>query len=532
LGYSEVRAADLVRASSVVDVEGRAPFGGGRMEDRVSALEYVPDRDEIERDRQRTQNLVLGIFIGVVVTLIVLVVLAYFVLRSRGMTKDEMVAWLRGHRSGITAVLIVIVVAGLGGFLSIHYLFEFTASTAFCGELCHAIKPEYVTYHTSLHANVACVECHVGPGLGRELQAKLNGIRELYLQVTNTYERPIPSPVETLRPARETCEHCHWPEMFYADRAVEIPHFDNDENNSRSNTYMLVKIGGGTERMGQGQGIHWHIENKVEYIATDPQRQTIPWVRAELNGETFTFVDVTNPMSEEDLAQYEIREMDCIDCHNRASHVFRSTDEMLDESMANGILPTDLPYLRREAYQAMEDYDTFDGVMAAIEAIPDFYEANYPEIYAENQVVLVDVVEELKDMYATSHFPEAEVNYKTYPDNLAHSEDPGCFRCHDGKHYVEDDGDKSIRLHCTICHTIPETVPAGEPAPEITFESAWQPDYHLSSTWIADHRYTYDETCHDCHEEESFCANPNCHGRDWPYVNLSVSTPPFPLPED
>jgi octaheme c-type cytochrome (tetrathionate reductase family) len=532
LGFSEVRAADLTRATSM-DVDGE-PFEDApqTQEERLEARRYATELEEIQQRRRQTQNLVLGVTLGIVAGLIVAAVLVVLVLRSRGVTWKQARAWISDHRHGVTAVLVVVAVSGLMGFLSIHYLFEFTASEEFCGELCHATRPESVTYHTSLHAEVPCVDCHVGEGLEKELLAKLNGIRELYLQVTNTYERPIPSPVETLRPARQVCETCHWPEVFYADRAIEIPHFANDEDNTRTNTYMLVKIGGGTERRGQGQGIHWHVENKVEYIATDPQRQNIPWVRAELGGETLTFVDVTSPLSEEELAEYEIREMDCIDCHNRASHVFRSPDEMLDEAMANGILPTDLPYLRREAYNAMRDQENFDEAMAAIEAIPAFYQENYPSVFEENQEILADVVEELKDMYATSHFPEARVDHTTYPDNLAHLEDPGCFRCHNGKHYVQDDGDQSIRLHCTICHTIPETVAADEPAPEIPFESEPQPDSHLASTWIADHRYTFDETCEDCHVEETFCANRNCHGRDWPYVNLSVSTPPFPLGND
>ena len=524
LGYSEVQAADLVRASTseataVVYASGPTYSPEGRS--YVGDLEY---QLALRRADLYLYLTIVGAIIGGVVLVIIIVVL---VLRRRGVKPG---AWLKDHRRRALGTAVVLLVTGLIGFVSIHYLFEFTASTEFCGVLCHATRAEYVTYHTSLHANVACVECHVGPGLDQELKAKLNGIRELYLHTTDTYERPIPSPVETLRPARDVCEHCHWPEVLYNDRAVEIPHFANDEDNTRTNTYMLVKIGGGTERSGQGQGIHWHIENKVEYIATDDQRQNIPWVRAELNGESITFVDVTNPLSDEELAAYEVREMDCIDCHNRASHIFRTSDEMLDEAMANGVLPTDLPYLRREAQAALETAGSYDDAMDAIEAVPDFYKTTYPDVYGAKQDVLADVVTELKDMYAISHFPEAQVFPDTYPDNLAHSKDPGCFRCHDGKHYAQDGSDQSVRLHCTICHTIPQTVAEGEAPPAISFQPEPQPDNHLSSTWVADHRYTFDDTCVDCHEEESYCANENCHGRSWPYVNLSVSTPPFPLP--
>jgi len=362
-----------------------------------------------------------------------------------------------------------------------------------------------------------------------EVEAKWQGIRELWLYVTNTYERPIPSPVENLRPARETCEECHWPEVFYNDRAVVIPHYASDERNTRTNTYMLVKIGGGVSRKGQGKGIHWHIENRVEYIATDPQRQNIPWVRAEMNGETVTFVDVAQPLSEAQLASAEIRVMDCLDCHNRATHIFRSAATAVDEAMANGRLPTGLPYLRKQAVEIMQrTYPSQEDALAAIAELPDFYRKNYPDLYEPRQAELQRVVEVLQEIYRYSHFPEARVYPDTYPDNLGHSEFPGCFRCHDGKHLA--DNGQSIRLHCNICHTIPQTVPEGQPAPLIALREQPQPESHLASNWIAEHRVVAGPACSACHETQTFCANVNCHGRAWPYVNLSVVTPPYPLP--
>lgn len=533
LGYADDRAAGLMRVSSSAASASQQPFGDAAvaqqlLEDKNFAL--TQENDELSDDKSR--NLVLGILAGILVGLVFAIALMILVLRRRGITNKRVFTWLTQRRTSIFGLAVLVLGSAIVGFLAIHYTFEFTASADFCMDYCHATEAEHITYQTSLHANLECAECHVGPGLDNEIKAKLNGLRELALYVTDSWERPIASPVETLRPAREVCEHCHWPEMFYADRAVEIPQFANDETNSRSSTYMLLKIGGGTERLGQGQGIHWHIQNKVEYIATDPQHQNIPWVRAELNGEVITFVDAKNPMSEEELAEFEIREMDCIDCHNRASHIFRSTNTLLDEAMANGRLPTDLPFLRREAEEIMEAHFEYDIAIEKLEAIPDFYRENYPEIYKAKQDVLAYVVQVLKDLYAISHFPEQEVDHTTYPDNLAHSEFPGCFRCHDGNHYKVDDGDQSIRLHCNICHSIPETVTDKQPVPEMPFVQNWQPDNHLSSTWMADHRFTFDQTCIGCHEEETFCANANCHGRSWPYVDLSARVSPFPLPSE
>ncbi|MCJ7549173.1 MAG: tetrathionate reductase family octaheme c-type cytochrome, partial [Anaerolineae bacterium] len=224
LGYSEDQAADLVRADGA---QGSAQ-GSAAPTYGTTAAEYSPEArayagnlaDRLQEGRDDL-GLWFGIIGGLVIALLLAVVLAVLILRKRDVTRQDARDWVRGHRRGVTGTVVLLVGTALIGFVSLHYLFEFTASTEFCGELCHATRAEYVTYHTSLHANVACTECHVGPGLDQELKAKLNGLRELFLYTTDTYERPIPSPVETLRPARNVCEQCHWPEVLYADRAVE-----------------------------------------------------------------------------------------------------------------------------------------------------------------------------------------------------------------------------------------------------------------------------------------------------------------------
>jgi hypothetical protein len=61
------------------------------------------------------------------------------------------------------------------------------------------------------------------------------------------YPTPIPTPVENLRPAQETCEQCHWPEKFWGAQ-LKTPvfnHFMYDEQNTPRETQMLIKVGGG-----------------------------------------------------------------------------------------------------------------------------------------------------------------------------------------------------------------------------------------------------------------------------------------------
>ena len=234
LGYDDDRASSLLRVASTTDPGPRQPFGdAAEVELHLQEQPYALTLKNAELASQKSRNLVVGILAGILVSLIIIAGALTVVMRRRKLTVKEVYTWLSQRRVTVYGIAILVVGSAIVGFLAIHYTFEFTASTEFCSDYCHATKAEQVTYRTSLHANLECSECHVGPGLDNEIKAKLNGIRELALTITDNYERPIASPVETLRPAREVCEHCHWPEMFYADRAIEMPHFANDEKNSR-----------------------------------------------------------------------------------------------------------------------------------------------------------------------------------------------------------------------------------------------------------------------------------------------------------
>src|SRR5262249_47975349 len=86
----------------------------------------------------------------------------------------------------------------------------------FCGQSCHVMKPEFTAHEYSPHAQVLCVDCHVGPGATGFVRAKAAGTRQLMEVVFNRIHEPIPSAMETGRlvPSRDTCEHCHWSQIF------------------------------------------------------------------------------------------------------------------------------------------------------------------------------------------------------------------------------------------------------------------------------------------------------------------------------
>ena len=146
---------------------------------------------------------------------------------------------------------------GGGSFLAFllcflgYRAYLFTDSTTFCGVLCHRVmKPEYTAYRNGPHARVACVNCHVGSGVPWYVKSKISGAPQVFSTIFNTYVRPIPVPIKNLRPAREICEECHWPEKFYGAQLMQNPHFRYDEKNTPEQVSLLLRTGGGTPNLG------------------------------------------------------------------------------------------------------------------------------------------------------------------------------------------------------------------------------------------------------------------------------------------
>ena len=177
--------------------------------------------------------------------------------------------WLRVLPFAIAGVLTLLVLYG-----SVQ-AWTYTNSSEFCGMTCHTMPPEYSAYLHSPHARVQCVECHIGRDVvTTQFTRKAGDLRHVILTITQDYEYPIRT--RAMRPARDSCETCHFPEKFSDDSLREIHDFEGEDNSSRS-TYLIMKTGGGTEREGLGRGIHWHIENEVSFLATDELEQKNYW---------------------------------------------------------------------------------------------------------------------------------------------------------------------------------------------------------------------------------------------------------------
>ena len=357
-----------------------------------------------------------------------------------------------GGIAGFGALFLLL--TAIGSYRSYH----FTESRQFCGQTCHAVmKPEFTAYQNSPHARVSCTECHIGPGAGWFVRSKLSGTYQVYATLFDKFPRPIPTPIKNLRPAQETCEQCHWPKKFFGSVERENHHFLGDQSNTEWTVRLLMKIGGGDPTEGPVGGIHWHmnIGHRVEYIHTDEQRQVIPWLRVTAtDGGVTVYESKDKPLKPEEIAAAPIRRMDCMDCHNRPSHIFRSPDRAVDIAISTGRIDRRIPFIKKQAVEVLAaEYKT---TAEALQRIPTLLKAYYEKEHAgflkENRKLLDDAIAEVLRIYQTNFFPEMKVNWRTYPNDIGHSISIGCFRCHDGKH-VSAEG-RVVSKECRTCHTI------------------------------------------------------------------------------
>jgi len=360
--------------------------------------------------------------------------------------------------------------------------FNFTESVTFCGETCHKVmQPEKVTHDHGPHARVACVECHVGKGVSWFVKSKISGSYQLYSVAFHKYETPIGTPIKNLRPSRDTCEECHWPQSFVGNLDRTFNYYESDATNTPYSIRLLLKIGGSDPTRGPVGGIHWHNlpGNTVEYIATDNQRQKIPWVRVtDATGKVTVFKtkNFTN-----DIATMDIRKMDCMDCHNRPAHRYLSPERAVNQAMALNKIDPGLPWIKTNAMYVLTcNYTNADEAKARIATA---LTSRYP-----GDARITPAIAAVQQIYADNFFPEMKANWSSYPDNVGHMIFPGCFRCHDGQHKTEDRKLTIKADDCNACHTI-LAQGAGEELNKLA--PAGQKFIHPGGD--------YDGACTDCH---------------------------------
>jgi len=455
---------------------------------------------------------------------------------------------------------VIILFGGAVGVLLIGFLayetLEMVDSTTFCTQICHDVHyPEAVTFQASPHSEVPCSRCHVGVGTENFVRSKVHGLQDVLPTLTDTYERPISTPLEGRRPSGETCEKCHTPQKFSGDlvrtRSVYLP----DETNTKKTNTVVLKVGGGNSNV--AEGIHWHVTSDVWYLPMDEEHLEIGWVGVEQD-EAYT--QYVNPSFTEEITSERIatekRLMDCVDCHNRVSHLFRSPDELLDSALSDSSIDDSLPFVKREAMKVISvPSPDLKKAYAKAESLEDFYKQNYPSIYREKKTNIVQAVDKLKEIIRLTSFPEMFVDWTTHADQSGHNKPPdefmeewniefndwqtnkseGCFRCHGALIPVENVSPAgvvvsngitdSFRLintlpennqiqknvldaSCNSCHyTLSEStspVPSSIPHPTEKLEDCLLCHDNSSVRPVPeDHPWSANEVCTTCHQTAS-----------------------------
>ncbi|MBI1389771.1 MAG: cytochrome C [bacterium] len=389
------------------------------------------------------------------------------------------------------ATLVFLMMTSIGSYQAYHL----TESTEFCGLTCHQVMaPEYTAYQHSPHARVACVQCHIGPGAEWYVKSKLTGLGQVVAVVTDSYTLPIDTPIANLRPARETCEECHWPEKFFDSIEKTKIYYSTEDDNDPYEISLLLHIGGSSDDAQHSRGIHWHIglDHKMEYYASDEDRQVIPWVRVTYDdGRVIEYKDKNaedfDPAS---IPQDQIRTMDCMDCHNRPSHKFNSPFSTVNAAMQKELIDPKLEGIKSAAVEALNgEYAT---QQEAEEGIAKSLEDKYSDVEdADTKAKVAQAIKQTQAIYATNFFPEQKTDWTKFPVNTGHLEFPGCFRCHDGNHVTADD--TPIRQDCNLCHEITRQAEGWDAIANMEYKTqTFNHPRGFGDAWEG-------QNCNDCH---------------------------------
>jgi NapC/NirT cytochrome c family, N-terminal region len=397
------------------------------------------------------------------------------------------------------------VVVLLTGFLLLSLLYafagyktyEFTESKTFCGMMCHQVMgPEYRSHAYSVHAEIGCVDCHVGPGFQYFLLYKLRGTKELLDLILDRYPRPIPTPVKGLRPSQDVCEHCHGPKYQVNQQLESRTYFLSDKKNTRKTINLLLRMGKPEVTTERPPKMHWHSSTTEEilYAATDAKRIDIPWIQVKrLDGKMRVYRSTESKFSDAEAAKAGTRRMDCVDCHNRQGHAYNPPDVILDAMLNVGLVDSGLPEIKSISVRVLETpYASRDEARKGIDrSIREFYRQAYPAVAKDREAAIAEASSALRGAYERNYDPHMQVSWKNFPNNQGHRFSPGCFRCHDGKHRTDDGA--VLSRDCSLCHLLIERAGEAGAGDRAVFQVMKYPHpVDIGDSWKQ-------MLCHECH---------------------------------
>ncbi len=367
----------------------------------------------------------------------------------------------KSHRK-TTILFLVLSVVNMAVFsLVVYEAYHFTESDFFCGAICHTVMdPEYTAYQRSPHAKVGCVSCHIGSGAEWYVKAKLSGLRQVKAVLDGSYSTPIPAPVEHLRPAQDTCEACHWPEKFHGKKVKTFVSYYNDDQENPEVQEIALHIGGRNPLTDTFEGIHWHVSNnvKVQYESLDDKRTSIG--RIKVTKPSGVTEEYTIDGAEAESGSGKWRTMDCVDCHNRPTHVYDDLEERVDLGLYSKKIDASIPGIREDSLTVLQkEYKSREEAQEQIvESLLALQATRHStDFVAENEQALIKSGAYLLAAYMDNVWPKMAVTWGTYKGHNGHQDEEdgfGCFRCHDEEHQTEFG--KTISQSCDICHDEPE----------------------------------------------------------------------------
>ena len=412
--------------------------------------------------RGHASNPYIGILVFIFIPAIfilglVLIALGVFLARRRIESTEEVLLAAADRRAFIRRLAIFfavttaanIIIGTQGTYRAVQHM----ETPQFCGQSCHVMKPEFAAHENSPHARVECVDCHVAPGATGWVASKMAGTRQLRDVVFHRVQYPIESAMESNRlvPSRVTCEQCHWPQKFDSVKLRVIYHFQDDATNTQTQTVLMMLTGGGD--LGGIHGKHLGPGVEIRYANADSKRQTIPWVeyRNQSTGEARTFL--ADGATVQSVANLPRQVMQCVDCHNRPTHTFELPERAVDTAMGLGRISPTLPFIKKKAIELLKaKYSSNAEASRVIPAtLARFYQQTYPAIASQRAGDIASASSEVASIYNRNVFPDLKVTWGTYPNNLGHTDFPGCFRCHDGSHSTSDKK-MTITQDCNTCH--------------------------------------------------------------------------------
>ncbi len=336
----------------------------------------------------------------------------------------------------------------------------------FCGATCHVMKPEF-TAHAAVppHQAVACAECHIAPGATGWLKAKMAGTNQLFAVMFNTYPRPIESAMENnkLVSSADTCEQCHQRDTpigprlrvipSYARRSAEYPH-----RNGTVDAHWRGNFGRHSRRAS------W--DRAFASATPRPTKNARPSLGWNTRTRKPACRELISPAARRRIRSVHSPLSKCsASIATTAPHTLsKCPSARSTRPWRLGQIAPSLLFVKKESVELLKaSYASDDEAAQKIPvALSTFYQQKYPDAASKQGAAIQAAGRTLAAIYQSNVFPDLKVTWGTYPNNLGHTDDPGCFRCHDASHMTSDN--KTITQDCNACH---QPVAMDEASPDI-----------------------------------------------------------------